>query len=123
MNLNDNFLISNDLLLARNNLTLNEMKIVFMLISEVGIFDTKIKTCKIKASDFAEICNMNKDNISKTLKKIQNEITKKRFFIPDENGNEKEYACVEKMFYEDGFWFIKLSDDLKPYLCNSAFSC
>lgn len=120
---------TNNMFVYETNLSLNENKIVYAIISRVLQHDEKIPWCLIKTEDLCELCKFDKHNISRMLKEISRTILHKVFFVPNyplrypDGSFSREDVMIhwiDAFSYnkEKGIWFIHLSPLMKPFLLN-----
>lgn len=119
---------SNDMFVAQTNLTLNEMKLIFAIISQINIYDKEIPWVSMSSGSLAHLCEFTRGNSWRTLKEICETIGKKLVLVRNFRFRENKKIMKRDAFipWLDGFifeketkmWHIHLSKSLCPFLLN-----
>lgn len=123
INTNDSNLVvqSNNLVTARQNLTLNEAKLVRTIIMQIVASDCCFRPYEVTVSEFAKLLgNADGSNIYKRAEKFAETLQTKRVYMHSADGSWKSIVWVPTCAYNSKTKKIqiKLNDDLKPYLLN-----
>lgn len=124
---NENALVvqANEIIRAKkDDLSLLEIKLIFLAISQIAETDTDLRTYTCKVTDLANFLNIPQDNIYRDIENLARSIVKKSIFIKDKNKprkrngeyNYKIFNWVDYFEYTNGIVTIRLSDKLKPYI-------
>ena len=114
----NNFVVqSNIMITSRQNLSINAMKLVRLAIMQVKPDEKELKLFKITIQELANLLQVDASNLYKSADDITTEIMSKPLFRKNADGGWKKYAWVSSCEYivDDGL-YIKLNDELKPYL-------
>lgn len=108
---------SNKLVEARFSLTLNEQKLIIMMVSLISLNDKDFKDYEIRVADFAELLKIKNKNIYSEIKDLLLRLTGRTLFIKEETGFLVT-SWVSSARYIEASGVIQLSFDkkLKPYL-------
>lgn len=119
----ENFAVvqANKLLRSKQEeLTLLEVKLIRLIISQVLKDDNDFRTYRCNITDLAEYLGITADNIYKVADDTTTRLMKKLIRIPKPGKRGKEnyekFHWVDYANYTDGVIVIRLSSDLKPYL-------
>lgn len=122
MNLDKNNLVvmSNDLIKAKSNLSLNEIKVLRLAIMQVIKEDKDLQTYKVNITELADLLEVDRHNIYKEMDSLTTDLLKEIVYIGDGNPKHKweKFQWCSSCRYEAGVLTIKLHDNLKPYLLN-----
>lgn len=123
MCLNDNYYVvmDNQLAKSKSNLTLNEIKLLRLVITQVIKDDTDFKTYKVSINQLSEIMGIQKNNLRRDLPKICKHLLQEVVYIIDDTKPKSKWKMFQwcsSCEYDDGTLIIKLHDNLKPYLIN-----
>ena len=110
--------MSNDLVKAKSNLSLNEIKILRLAIMQVIKQDTELMTYKVNVMELADLMQITRQSIYQEIDKITTSLLKEIVYVGDGNPKHKwlKFQWCSYCKYEDGVLTIKLHDNLKPYL-------
>ena len=118
-----NVVSSNTLILSSSLLSINEAKIIYATIAQVLQSDKKLYWCKFTPKQLQEICNLNKDNLYRDLKRLNKSLMQKTFTVEKlENNNgetKKKFATYHWLYgieYSNDYWSIRLHDELIPFV-------
>ncbi len=102
---------------AKNDLTLNEQKLINFMISLIKPGDKDFQTYKIKMLDFAKLTGIDKRHIYREFKKIIESIESKAFWFENEQVIARMHWVIKpKYIKEAGVIELKLDPDIKRYL-------
>lgn len=113
---------SNQLVNARFDFSVHEIRLFTLMISQIGKEDEDFKVYKIPINEFVKIFNIRNKNIYKELEQTTDSLIKKIIKIPiEEWGQQKLFktSLVNSFKYNiDGSGVIEATfhPDLKPYL-------
>lgn len=120
--LNNLVVQSNALIKARQRLTLNEAKLIRIIIMQIVNSDMEFKRYSFTPGEFAELIgNKDSTNIYHQAEALCGSITRKPIEIKDEStGAWKKIPWVQICEWNPQVkrFEIKLNDELKPYLLN-----
>lgn len=113
-----NVVVSNDFILhSASNLTLNEMKLLRLIITQCEQHDTKFYTFSLKAKDFAKLLEVDPHDMRKHLRTMTRHIMSEVLEIEDaKTGDWLQFHWTDECQYKSGIVTIKISDRLAPYL-------
>lgn len=118
----DNMVVqANDLISARQDLSLNEAKLVRTIIMQIVSDDVEFKPYEISINEFAKLIgNKDSSNISRRAKEFCDALQTKKVSIHLNDGSWQSIVWVPTCSYDAKRKKIKirLNDDLKPYLLN-----
>ncbi len=118
----DNMVVqANDLISARQDLSLNQAKLLRLIIMQVVANDVEFKPYEISINDFAKLIgNEDGSNLYKRAKGFCDSLQTKRVNIHLNDGSWQSIVWVPTCSYDSKTKKIKirLNDDLKPYLLN-----
>ena len=123
---------ANELIRSRqDDLSLLEAKLIKLVVSQIVMEDTDLRTYTCKAVDLANFLNIDTKIIYRDLENLAASILKKVISVKDtskvkRNGeyNYKKFHWVDTFEYYNGTVTIKISEELKPYLLglNTLFT-
>ena len=115
-----NVVVSNDFILhSASNLTLNEMKLLRLIITQCERHDEKFYTFSLKAKDFAKLLDVDPHDMRKHLKTMTRHIMAEVLEIEDvKTGDWLQFHWTETCAYKAGVVTIKIADSLAPYMLN-----
>ena len=109
----DNILIQK----AKNDLTLNEQKLINFLISLVKPGDKDLQTYSIKITDFSALTGIDNKHVYREFKKIIDGIDQKGFWFENDKILEKINWVITPRYLKDkGTVEVRLHPDVKSYL-------
>ena len=107
----------------QDELTLLEIKLLRLAISQILKDDTELQTYTVKITELAKLLNISKDNIYAEADKLSTDLMRKIIKIEDKNVHQKngkpgymKFHWVSMVRYENGVITIKISDELQPYV-------
>lgn len=112
---------SNNLIKAQQNLTLNEAKLIRIIIMQIVANDVDFKAYEISPSELARLIgNEDGSNIYRRAQDFTDKLQSKKLKIKQSNGSWQSIVWVPTCQYDSKRKKIKikLNDDLKPYLLN-----
>ena len=112
---------SNNLVDALYTLSANELKIILMTIGFVSMHDKELKWYRVSTKNICDLCNIDYSNGNKTLMKLKDSLMKRTFGINEiVDGKEvvSEYHWLYGIKYNNSYWYLKLHDELKPFVIN-----
>lgn len=121
--MNNNKLVvykSNHLVNASYKLNLNEQRIILLAISKMNSQNTKqSKTITIKADEFCERYNINKNDFYNAINESLNSLYNRTLKIRDEEKKGEFRFISSKFYYQNSSNFeITFSDEIMPYLID-----
>lgn len=111
--------MSNDLVKGFSNLSLNEIKLLRTLITQVKPNDTEIYKYQIGVREFCDLLSITFNKRFYTdMRKLCLHLMREVILIGDGNAKHKwkAFHWVDYCEYDGGTITIKLSDELKPYI-------
>lgn len=110
--------MSNDLIKGKSNLSLNELKLLRLTIMQVIAEDKDLLTYQIKIQDLAKILDITSPSIYRDVMEMCKHLLQEIVYVGDGNPKHKwqMFQWCSRCRYENGVITIKLNDDLKPYL-------
>lgn len=107
---------ANHIIEARYKLSLEEQRLIKILISMIDEGDKDTKTYLIKASDVAEMLGITDDHIYYTIKQVTAKLLKQVLFIK-KDGGELQVSWLSSVEYlKGGMIELEISQKLRPYL-------
>lgn len=98
-------------------LTAREKKLLALVIAQIAKDDDTFKLYKIPAYEIKNALNLDSGRIYEQLKDIASKLDKRRVFIEDVKAKSWQILhFVSTVKYEDGFLYIKLHEELAPFL-------
>lgn len=121
-NKTDNLVVqANSLIKAQQNLSLNEAKLIRIIIMQIVADDVEFRPYEISTTELARLIG-NEDgyNIRRRAKDFTDKLQSKKLKIKLDNGSWQSIVWVPTCQYDaqNNKIQIKLNDDLKPYLLN-----
>ena len=117
----DNYVVmaNNMILHSASNLTLNELKLLRLVIMQTEKDETELYTYTFPAKQLAELLEINTKDFYKKLKTMSKNLMQEVIFIGDDTKKAwRMFHWVEFCQYEKGQITIKLSNELKPFLLH-----
>ncbi len=118
----DNMVVqSNDLIGARQNLELNEAKMIRIIIMQILSDDVEFRPYEISINEFSQLIgNKDSSNLYRRARLFCESLQTKRVNIHLDDGSWQSIVWVPTCSYDAKAKKIKirLNDDLKPYLLN-----
>ena len=116
--LENEVVMANDMIRGISRLSLNESKLLRLIIMQVKPHDKELMQFSIKISEFAEILGVGRRNMYREADRMTDRLMQEVIRIGDGNPKHrwKKFHWVDVCEYEDGTLTIKVSDELKPYL-------
>lgn len=110
--------MSNDLIKGKSNLSLNELKLLRLTIMQVLAEDKDLLTYHVKISDLAKILDISTPSIYRDVMEMCKHLLQEIVCVGDGNPKHKWkiFQWCSSCRYENGVITIRLHDDLKPYL-------
>lgn len=110
--------MSNDLIKGKSNLSLNELKLLRLTIMQVLADDKDLLTYQVKIQDLAKILDITSPSIYRDVMEMCKHLLQEIVCVGDGNPKHKwqMFQWCSRCRYEDGIITIRLHDDLKPYL-------
>lgn len=122
MNTNPNNFVcmDNNLLKGKSALSLNSAKLIRLTIMQCVVGDSEFKPYKISIQDFADFLDIDSSNLYKEAQNICIQLLKEVVIIGDGNPKHKwkAFQWVTRCSYDNGYIYIQLHDDMKPYVLN-----
>lgn len=117
-NTNNNVVVSNDFIMhSASNLTLNELKLLRLIITQCKKDDKELYTFTLKAKDFAKLLDVDAHDMRKNLRTMTRHIMQEVLEIEDINtGDWLQFHWTDECRYKAGIVTIKIAERLKPYL-------
>lgn len=110
--------VANDMVRGISALSLNEHKLLRLLITQIRPEDEDLYTFTVKTSEFADLLGVQKNNLYSELDRMTTHLMSEVIKIGDGNPKHywKKFHWVDVCEYNDGVMTIKLSRELKPYV-------
>lgn len=110
--------MSNDLIKGKSNLSLNELKLLRLTIMQVIAEDKDFMTYQIKITELVKVLDISRQNIYRDVYEMCKHLMQELVYIGDGNPKHKwkMFQWCSTCEYEEGIITIKLHDKLKPYL-------
>jgi plasmid replication initiation protein len=110
--------MSNDLIKGKSNLSLNELKLLRLTIMQVIADDKDLMTYQIKIQDLAKILDITSQSIYRDVMEMCKHLLQEIVYIGDGNPKHKwkMYQWCSTCEYDEGTITIKLHEKLKPHL-------
>ena len=113
-----NVVVSNDFIMhSASNLTLNELKLLRLVIMQCRKDDNDLYTFSLKSKDLAKLLDIDADDMRRDLRTMTRHIMQEVLEI--ENPKTKDWLqfhWTDECQYKAGTITIKIADRLKPYL-------
>ena len=118
LNLENMVVMANDMIKGASSLTLNESKLLRLIIMQIRPEDEELMKFTIKADEFAGLLGIDKSNMYRELDRMSDHLLKEVIKIGDGNPRHKwkKFQWVSCCEYDKGVITIKLNDELKPYI-------
>lgn len=115
--------MSNYLIRGKQNMSLQEARLLRLCITQIAKGDKELKTYNININELAKYLGITKYSLFRDVKKICKNLCQRIVEI-DYGNNWEIFHWVACAKYNDGIITIKISDELKPYVLelNSFFS-
>lgn len=115
-----NMVVSNEFILnSVSNLTLNEAKLLQLIITQCRKGDTELYTFSLKAKDFAKLLDVDPHDMRRNLRKMTRHIMQEVLEIENpKTGDWLQFHWTDECQYKSGIVTIKISDRLAPYLLD-----
>lgn len=107
---------ANHIIEARYKLSLEEQRLIKILISMIDERDEDTKIYRIKATDVASILEITDDHIYHTLKQVTAKLIKQVLFIKREGGELQVSWLSSAEYLNGGIIELEISQKLRPYL-------
>lgn len=110
--------MSNDLIKGKSNLSLNELKLLRLTIMQVIAEDKDLQTYNVKISDLANILDISSPSIYRDVMEMCKHLLQEIVCVGDGNPKHKwkMFQWCSTCEYSNGTISIKLHDNLKPHL-------
>ena len=110
--------MSNDLIKGKSNLSLNELKLLRLTIMQVIADDKDLMTYQIRIVELAKMLEISRQNLYTEVMQMCKHLLQEIVYVGDGNPKHKwkMFQWCSTCEYEDGIITIKLHDKLKPYL-------
>lgn len=110
--------MSNDLIRGKSNLSLNELKLLRLTIMQVIVEDKDFMTYQVKIQDLAGILDITSQSLYRDVMEMCKHLLQEIVCVGDGNPKHqwKMFQWCSTCEYENGIITIKLHDRLKPYL-------
>lgn len=118
-NLSNYVAMSNNLIMGRQNLTLQEFKLVRLIIMQIIANDLDFRAYEVSPADFARIIgNQDISNIYHVANKLCDSLMSKKFQLISDNGSWMKFNWTSYAAYDATTkkMRIKLNSDMKPLL-------
>lgn len=108
----------NDLLKSKSTLSLNETKLLRIVIMQIVSQDTDLYTYKVGIQELADMLSIPAQNLYRDVYNMSKHLLQEVVEIGDGNPKHKwkMFQWCSSCKYENGIITIRLHDDLKPYL-------
>lgn len=116
--------MSNYLIQGKQNMTLQEARLLRLCITQIARGDKDLKTYTININELANYLNIKNQTLFRDIKKICKNLCQRIVEINSADGEWEIFHWVSCAKYHNGAVTIKISDELKPYVLelNSFFS-
>ena len=112
-------IISNDIILGKQTMTLQAARLIRLVISNVLKEDKDLRTYTCKLTELAKFFNISEDNLYRDIQKICETLHKNCVYVGTGNPKRpwKIVSWVSMSEYtKDGYLTIRLSEEIKPYV-------
>lgn len=125
LNTNNYVVQSNDLVNSRQNLNLNEAKLIRTAIMQIKADDTEFNPYVISVKEFSDLIGTSPNNVYRDVEKICRGIARKPIEVKISTMNKEKKVTkwatipwVKRCEYDTGTGciYIKLNEELKPWL-------
>ena len=119
-NTSNSVVVSNDFIMhSASSLTLNELKLLRLIITQCRKGDNELYTFTLKAKDFAKLLDVDADDMRRNLRIMTRHIMQEVLEIEDvKTGDWLQFHWTDECHYKSGTVTIKIADRLKPYLLD-----
>lgn len=108
---------SNNLIMSKYDLSLQEQKLILILASMIEPNDKDFKIYELSIKSFSELLELKNNDIYKQLDKITDSLLTKRLYIKEKDGWSKfNWLSSAKYLKGEGKILIRFDPFLKPYL-------
>jgi hypothetical protein len=111
----------NELILGRHRLSLQEMRLLLWLISEIKSGDEDFKRYRISVSEFSKVVGIEGGNIYTTIPEITRRLMQRVVELNDRDEKvlrQRHLVSAANYRYGEGFVEVELHPDMRPYLLN-----
>lgn len=117
---NNSMVVSNDFILhSISNLTLNESKLLQLIITQCRKGDKEFYTFSLKAKDFANLLDIDPHDMRRNLRTMTRHIMQEVLEIENpKTGDWLQFHWTDECQYKTGVVTIKISDRLAPYMLD-----
>lgn len=122
---NNDVVVRNDFVESIYDLNCKELKMLFAIISLVKKEDKELKCYKLSTRELCSLCGFSEKNGKRTISAISKSLMKKEFSLrptPMEKAMRanQQTKChfFKTIFFNDVYWYIRLSDDMIPFVLN-----
>ncbi len=125
MELNEYSLVvqANELIRSKQeDMTLMELKLLKLAISQVAYYDTDFKTYTCKVTELAKLFGVSSQLIYKEVTNTIDRLMRKVITIKDKKLDTmgkypwRKFHWIETAYYDSGVITLRLSDEIKPYI-------
>ncbi len=118
LNVENQVVMSNDLIKGKSNLSLNELKLLRLTIMQVIAEDKDLMIYQVKIQDLAEILDITSQSIYRDAMDMCKHLLQEIVYVGDGNPKHKwkMFQWCSNCEYDNGIITIRLHDKLKPYL-------
>jgi len=119
-NTSNNVVIANDFIMrSASKLTLNEMKLLRLIITQCRKGDKGFYVYSLRAVDFAKLLDIDKDDMRRNLRKMTRHIMQEVLEIENpKTGDWIQFHWTDECEYKSGTVTIKIADRLSPFLLD-----
>lgn len=116
----NNVVVANDFIMrSASNLTLNEMKLLRLIITQCKRGDKGLYTYSLRAVDFAKLLDIDKDDMRRNLRTMTRHIMQEVLEIENpKTGDWVQFHWTDECEYKKGTVTIKIADRLAPFLLD-----
>ena len=117
---NNSMVVSNEFILhSISNLTLNESKLLQLIITQCRKGDKDLYTFSLKAKDFAKLLDVDPHDMRRSLRTMTRHIMQEVLEIENpKTGDWLQFHWTDECQYKTGVVTIKISDRLAPYMLD-----
>lgn len=117
---NNSMVVSNEFILhSISNLTLNESKLLQLIITQCRKGDKELYTFSLKAKDFAKLLDVDPHDMRRSLRTMTRHIMQEVLEIENpKTGDWLQFHWTDECQYKTGVVTIKISDRLAPYMLD-----
>ena len=119
-NTSNNVVVANDFIMrSASKLTLNEMKLLRLIITQCKKGDKGFYVYSLRAVDFAKLLDIDKDDMRRNLRKMTRHIMQEVLEIENpKTGEWIQFHWTDECEYKSGIVTIKIADRLSPFLLD-----